>query len=341
MVECLFTLDYEIYGNGEGALQQLVWQPANELQRVFEVAAAKLVVFVEAAELETIEIAGSDPAIHDVKNQLRELHRRGHEIALHLHPQWCNAKYRQGQWELDNAEYNLCVLPPARIEYIVDRAIVWLRNTLDDPDYAPVSFRAGNWLFQPTGAVAQVLAAKGVKVDSSVFKGGLQRRHRLDYRAARRNGWHWRFRDEVNDPDANGAMLELPIYTEMVPFWHMLTGKRIAMQKAYVAVQKRNQSDHSTQRAGSFRDYLRLRYPMKFDFCRMTLAELTAMVERVLREDAQTPSVFKPMVAIGHTKDPVDIRTVEAFLAWLHARAIPVTTLAAAWHRCVNSTGSS
>ena len=28
MIECIFTIDYEIYGNGEGSLQQLVYEPA-------------------------------------------------------------------------------------------------------------------------------------------------------------------------------------------------------------------------------------------------------------------------------------------------------------------------
>ena len=31
MIECIFTVDYEIYGNGTGALIDLVYEPAKQL----------------------------------------------------------------------------------------------------------------------------------------------------------------------------------------------------------------------------------------------------------------------------------------------------------------------
>ena len=33
MIECIFTIDYEIYGNGEGSLKELVFEPASVLKR--------------------------------------------------------------------------------------------------------------------------------------------------------------------------------------------------------------------------------------------------------------------------------------------------------------------
>jgi hypothetical protein len=88
MIEVIFTLDYEIYGNGEGSLMELVLEPAAELKRIFEDAGAKLVVFVEAAELEMIAATRSDPDIDAVEQQIRDFRRDGHEIGLHIHPQW-------------------------------------------------------------------------------------------------------------------------------------------------------------------------------------------------------------------------------------------------------------
>lgn len=188
MIECIFTVDYEIYGNGQGSLRRLVYGPAQKLMDIFDRAKAKIVVFVEVAELEQIEASGTDSAIDDVKHQVQELYRQGHEIALHLHPQWCNARYKNGKWELEYSEYNLCTLPRERIVQIVDRSIAYFREVLGAPDFTPLSFRAGNWLFQPTQTVADVLAERGIKIDSSVFKGGLQHQHKLDYRCAAKNG---------------------------------------------------------------------------------------------------------------------------------------------------------
>jgi len=310
MIECIFTIDYEIYGNGEGTLSELVYEPAETLKAIFNRSGAKFVAFTEAAELEVIEGAGTDPGIANVKQQIRDFFTEGFEIGLHLHPQWYNAKYETGGWRLDYREYNLCVLAEDRIAQIIDRSIAYLRHLLGVADFTPFSFRAGNWLFQPAESVAKVLAERGLKVDSSVFKGGLQHRYRLDYRPAARNGYFWKFKNDVNVADPRGTLLELPIHTQMVPFWKMGTGKRLGMEQRGPG--KAKQARMSMDR---LRDFLRFRYPLKFDFCRMTMAEITDMLNKIIREDQEDPSAYRPLVAIGHTKDLFDFETVEAFLA--------------------------
>ncbi len=97
--------------------------------------------------------------------------------------------------------------------------------------YTPFSFRAGNWLFQPTQPAANILAERGVKVDSSVFKGGMRHQHNLNYCQALKNGYYWKFTEQVDIPAREGTMLEMPIYTQMVPFWQILTSKRIEMER--------------------------------------------------------------------------------------------------------------
>ena len=261
MIEVIFTLDYEIYGNGEGSLRELVHEPARKLKAVFDKFGAKLVLFAEAAELEMISLQKADSAIEDVETQIRELHVQAHEIALHLHPQWVNARYLNGKWDLDYSEYNLCTLSEERISEIVDRSINYLRNVLETSDYIPLSFRAGNWLFQPTMKAARTLAERGVKIDSSVFKGGVQHQHHLDYRRAAGNGYYWRFRSDVNMADNQGKMVEIPIFTQMVPIWKMATAKRIGLQ------QKGN-SSRPTFRNRAYRllDRARFRSPFEIRF---------------------------------------------------------------------------
>lgn len=321
MIEFIFSIDYEIYGNGEGALRELVYEPARELKNIFDKTGSKLVIFVEVAELEKFEAYGPDPVIIDVKQQVKEFYQHGHEIALHLHSQWCNASYKNDGWVLDYEEYNLCTLPSDRIAEIIDNALYYLRTTLDSPDYTPISFRAGNWLFQPTEAAARALAARGIKIDSSVFKGGLQYLYKLDYRSAIGNGYFWKFYANVNTPDPKGILLEIPIYTQMVPFWKIITSKRVGLQQ-------KGSSEQDTIKGKLFRilDRLRFRQPLKFDFCRMTITELTNMVDRIIREDEADTASFRPIVAIGHTKDLVDFQTVESFLVYLSKKGIRSST---------------
>ena len=334
MIECVFTLDYEIYGNGTGALETLVYEPGERLRNIFKTWNARFVNFVEVAEFERIEACGADPAIELVKQQIKTLHHEGFEIALHLHPQWFNARYDAGKWTLDYSEYNLCTLSRTRIAQIVTRSIDYLRYVLDEPEFTPLSFRAGNWLFQPTRTAASVLAENGLKIDSSVFKGGIQHAHGLDYRRSLKNGYYWSFESDVNEPDLKGSWIEAPIYTEMIPSWKMATSKRVGMANG-LGVGGRSVS----QKVDRLRDLLRFRYPLKFDFCRMTLSELTSMMDRVILEDRKDPSVYRPLVAIGHTKDLVDPQTVDAFLSYLRSKKIEISTLREVYSKIVQING--
>lgn len=329
MIECIFTIDYEIYGNGKGLLRELVYEPAERLRELFLRRKARFMVFVEVAELEMIEAKATDPDIGLIKHQIQDFNGQGFEIGLHLHPQWYNARFENERWLLNYSEYNLCTLPKKRIIEIIDRSIAYFRNILGVADFTPFSFRAGNWLFQPTRTTAKVLAERGIKVDSSVFKGGLQHQHKLDYRMARRNGHYWKFTDDVSKSDPGGALLELPIYTQMVPTWKMLTTKRVGLQRRASSADQ-----NGKERLYRFLDFLRFQYPLKFDFCRMTIDELKKVLDTIVREDQQDPTSYRPIVAIGHTKDLVDFETIEKFLSYLEQKGITTTTFKEVYPKC-------
>jgi len=82
-------------------------------------------------------------------------------------------------------------------------------------------------------------------------------------------------------------------------------------------------------------DLLRFLHPRKLDFCRMTISELTGIFGDLIQKDEINNTEYKPIVAIGHTKELFDLDTVESFLAFLHQKRISVTTLQAAYSKCV------
>jgi hypothetical protein len=319
MIECVFTLDYEIYGNGQGSLRELVLEPTRRLAELFHAVEAPFVVFAEAVEFARIQEAQSDADIASVRAQLRELRAAGHEIGLHLHPWWANARYESGGWRMDWSEQNMGMLGPDRVNAIVSEGIRYLREALDDPSFTPLSFRAGQWAIQPTSVIANALAQCGVRVDSSVFKGGRVRGSGLDYRPALGNAGFWRFGSDVNVPDAKGLLWEVPIHTEMVPFWQMLGRKRLKLQS------KTRSASQGSPLRHHWRDFLRFRYPRKLDFCRLTFDEMREAVTGIL-EERQAGGERWPFVVIGHSKDFVDSEAVRRFLAFLREREIAVTT---------------
>lgn len=319
MIQFLFTVDYEIYGNGVGSLRDLVLDPTRRLADLFQKFDAPFVVFAEAMEFAKMEEAQCDPDSAGVRAQLRELRAAGHEIALHVHPWWSNARYEGGRWHLDWSERNIATLQPDRVEAIVTGAIRYLREGLGDPSFTPLSFRSGLWAMQPTPVIANVLARHGVRVDSSVFKGGRVHGLGLDYRPAVGNDDFWRFSNDVNVPDSEGMLLEVPIYTQMVPFWQMLGRKRLKVHS------KTRKASEGSPLPRVWRDFVRLRYPRKLDFCRMTFAEMREAITPLLEEE-QGPTERSRIVAIGHSKDFVDADSVGNFLAFLKERGVVVTT---------------
>jgi hypothetical protein len=323
MIEFIFTIDYEIYGNGTGSLDDLIYEPARRLKNLFEKHNARFVAFIEAVELEKIEAYGTDPTIDGIKKQIRDFYRDDFEIALHLHPQWSNARYEGRRWALDLSEYNLCTLSRTRINQIVEDSMAYLRHVVDQSHFTPLSYRAGNWLFQPTAAAANVLAEKGIRIDSSVFKGGIQRNHSLDYRIALRNGYYWPFSHDVNQQDPTGSWIEVPIHTDMVPVWKMRTSKRMGFSNQFGG-----HGSSTRQKLTRAFDFLRFRYPRKLDFCRMTLDELTSIMLLIIRKDIEDPESYRPIVAIGHTKDLTDFDTVGGFLSFLEKKRIRISTFA-------------
>ena len=330
MIDLIFTVDYELYGDGTGSLADCVIEPAEKLREAFQRHGAPFVAFIEAAEFEMMESKGNDEALPKVREQIRAFYASGIEIGLHLHPQWYGATCENGRWALEYGEYNLCVLPEARIDSLIRRSIRYLRGLLREREFTPLAFRAGNWLFQPTRTLAEVLTRNGIRIDSSVFKGGRQRQYGLDYRKTVRNGYYWSFSHRVEEPDPGGPLIELPVYTRMVPFWKMLKSKRISIQRKAISRTDRDVGHGKTR----WLDYSRFRYPLKLDYCRMTIHELRRMTDRIIREDRQSPGVYRPVVAIGHTKDLEDPETIVAYLSYLKDRGIRISTFQEAYPRC-------
>lgn len=332
MIDLVFTLDYELYGDGTGSLERHVFEPGTRINAVFQKWRTPFVVFVEAAEFEMIESEKSDKTIIRIKEQIRDYYNNGVEIGLHLHPQWYGGKHKNGKWVLNQNEYNLCTLSETKINSYIERSIAYIRETIGDPNFTPLVFRAGNWLFQPTRIVAEALLAHGIKVDSSVYKGGRQRQYGLNYRRALGNGYYWTFRGCVELPDPEGTMIELPVYTQMVPFWRMATPKRISIQ--------RKGPNQAVQVASKnflgLLDRARFRYPLKLDYCRLTSAELRRMTDVLVLEDKKNSEVYRPVVAIGHSKDLVDLDTVDAYLGYVRDRGIHVSTFLEVYAQCQN-----
>ncbi len=334
----LFTVDYEIHGNGHGSPRRLMVEPTERMLAQLGRHGARLTVMADVAEILRFrrhrDETGRDDFDYDaICGQLRTAVAAGHDVQLHLHPSYYRARLEGGHLAQEYADYDLARLPFERLEAMVREAKAWLEDLLRpvDPAYRCVAFRAANWSMNPARGIVRALAANGISIDTSVFKHG--RRDGMvsfDYAAAHDALVPWPVdADDVCRRDPHGEVVEFPIYCEEWPVWHFLTANRV-----YRAVQGRlnplprdeygASADGGARpdRVARLRRLLREKHAWKLDFNQCSGRQLVAALRRVeARYGAREETL--PVVLIGHSKlfTAWNARSLEPFLRFVAANA--------------------
>ena len=323
MVGLIFTLDYEIYGTGAGDPKALMVGPTEHLLSVLDRFGARVTIMAEVAEILAFKRQYEfRSVVAMIEDQLRSAVARGHDVQLHLHPAWFNAQYDGDRWHLDSSEYALVGLPLSRIS----ECLRWGKEYLEEllrpvrSTYRCVAFRAGNWLIQPAREVVTALERHGFRYDTSVFKHGWGSAgpYVLDYRSAHDELFSWVVDpDDINRSSERVGLREVPIFSRKVLLTSMLTPRRLSMQRHLrrrIALD--GAADSTRLGAGRQVSALRLFYPKKFDFCRMTFREMREYLHcAIARCDGADKPV--PVVAIGHSTELADGGQLRRFLEYV------------------------
>jgi len=319
MLKVIFTLDYEIHGNGDGCPYALMVEPTSRMMKQFESYGAKLTIMADVAEIlkfrEYKEQFGRDDYHYEaIAEQLRDAILRGHDVQLHLHASYFNARHEQGRWRQDWSEYNFAGLAPNRLKEVVKLGKEFLELSLRpiDPSYRCHVFRAANWAVSPSSNVVQALIENGIEIDSSVFKYG--RRDGLvnfDYSTAWSNLVPWRVdENDICARDMHGRLVEFPIYSE-----HRRLGAFLTPQRFYRAFVSRlhrfsNGSDSPARGRAAGRPRhngaqnsspLLRRHAWKADFNQCSGRQLIRALERAELAWGRNEAAV-PFVLIGHSK---------------------------------------
>jgi len=236
MLRIIFTLDYEIHGNGEGYPHDLMIEPTDRLRRLCEKYGAKLTIMADVAEIlkfkEYKEKNGRDDYSYDaIVDQLRSAIKNGHDVQLHIHSSYFNATHDNGYWIQDWSEYDFAGLPYERINWMIGTCKQFLESMLRpvDPTYRCVAFRAANWSVSPSKNVVRALVDHDIKIDTSIFQYGFRKGIvNFDYSQAYSPIVPWRVKeDDMCGRDDTGSLWELPIYSEKRWIGAFLTSNRI------------------------------------------------------------------------------------------------------------------
>jgi hypothetical protein len=174
MKKILLTFDYEIYFDGANHFNKLIEHTSRLLDVAFS-RKAKLVFFIDILYLVKLEESGQTDAFENVKKQVLQMGEQGHEIQLHYHPHWINAKHDRetDSWTFDRTEYSFSGM----IEKYGTQAAISQFNTANSKfiEYFGISssaFRAGGLSIQNNqDTLIGLLLDNRYIYDSSVMPG--------------------------------------------------------------------------------------------------------------------------------------------------------------------------
>ncbi|MBW2660860.1 MAG: hypothetical protein JRD93_02465 [Deltaproteobacteria bacterium] len=315
MLRVIFTLDYEIHGNGDGCPRTLMVEPTDRLLRLFEEYGAKLTIMADVAEIlkfkEYKEEVGRDDYRYDaIVDQLRSALSRGHDVQLHIHSSYFRAHHNQGRWCQDWSEYNFADLPYDRMVWMVRTGKKFLETFLRpvNQKYRCIAFRAANWCVSPSRNVVKALLANNIIIDTSVFKGG--RRQGLvnfEYSDAYHHMRPWPASlDDICRYASDSRLWEFPIYTEqrrIVSFLSINRFYRALLDKFHrmplIPLPEQDSLPIRKVTKPRLPSFLR-KHSWKADFNQCSGRQLIHALLRAERQTSATEII--PFVLIGHPK---------------------------------------
>jgi len=245
----ILTFDYELFGSGKGDVFKHLVDPTKSILVILNELNLKATFFVEQLEIDAIiELQEHFPPASKehiealaVEQQLHDIIQQGHDIQLHLHPQWYKAKYENKEWHLNFDWWRFSALPyntsedgtPGKYELIKtgkESLEKRVRKTL--PTYQCHSFRAGGYNVGDGKSSVDALVNNGLKLDSSVCPGFFSnsKLSKYDYTAVNANLYYWRSKASLLSPDPNAtseSCLQLPLVTVNSSFREKLSCARI------------------------------------------------------------------------------------------------------------------
>ena len=185
-----FVDDWELRGNGSGDIEDIQFRPMRELINIYNNYGIKGSFNVEVLQQLTFrEFENNHPELKVLADKwdaiVCETLQQGHDIQLHIHPQWTNAKFENGSWQL-TSDWSILNYSEEEAYAILERAKFYFETLLRPikEEYKCLSFRSGAWCLAPSPFLLEMLVRLGIVYDISIV-GGVHydtKNIKLDYR---------------------------------------------------------------------------------------------------------------------------------------------------------------
>ena len=363
--------DWEVRGNGTGDPRVLQFKPMRQLVKIFNRYGVRGSFNVEVMQQLTYRrLQDRFPELKIIADEWEQAVKgafcQGHDIQLHLHPQWLNAEYQgNGNWKLPG-DWSIINYPTQQIRAMLVAGKQYLEHLLHeiDPSYTCISFRAGSWCAAPSDSLLPILSELGFVFDMSIVAGlRLETRHvKLDYTQCdeRFAPYYPEMRDARRASRSVEPIVCIPTNSfsgARIALFRRDFGKASAMLRRKfregqqigtgTALSCGRGGDEWTNKGESGVLGLAKRVLKRYvvgqthvaDLSRLNFAMMRLMMANIHRQAAQCSLACVPVILGSHTKDISDFSDIERFVATLTRSAdIKTVTLTEIAHGLRNGT---
>lgn len=325
----IISVDYEIFGNGDGDVVQHITDPTDRMAKICEDHGAPLTVYFEAEEYaafkrfdkQLAQDLGYSPA-EKIAEQTIRLAKRSHDFQLHLHPEWVGCDYRNERWELDPTKRTVDSLfetEEETIDYIKARKedIEQLLSQAGGPQQKVTAYRAGAFSAQPSVKLLRALEANQILVDSSAVRGYYEKTDHvnLDYSYTPDKKRYWQVDQDVGRECVTGKVSEIPIYSKMGRRIQQATPRRLLAKFSKNTPKTKQKQMMKSLGVGKnpakIAKFLMKRFPIKLDYHNMSASQLIRWIKNAPKA---ADGELDVLMTIGHTKEHRDDQNFAAFL---------------------------
>jgi hypothetical protein len=339
------TDDWELRGNGAGDIERLQFLPMRELVKLYRAHDVRASFNAELMQQLTFR---KEQARHpelkkladDWDENVRQTFRQGFDIQLHIHPQWHEAKYENGKWQL-TADWSLLNHDADVVYEMLAAGKDYLEKLLQpiDSAYRCISFRAGAWCIAPSTHLLSSLVKLGIVFDMSIV-GGLffdTRNIKLDYTKSEED--FVPFYPQMDDARKVSPHTEKIICVPTHHFYgsrrqvfkhHLSIAWRKARQKIAPATaqagtlsatsyyQEWGQTNHASTLNRLYDKgvvpYLKGKHLIS-DLAQLDAALLREMLQAIRRRARASGLAQVPVILTNHSKDIQDFAPIASFIA--------------------------
>ncbi|MGQ4892552.1 MAG: hypothetical protein ACP6IP_08700 [Candidatus Njordarchaeia archaeon] len=301
MIHVIMTIDYEIFGNGRGDVKRHIIEPMNRLLNITNRYNVPLTIMFEVYEYiyfkkydkQLQRDWGYSPA-EIIQDQINRAYNRGHDIQLHIHPQFVKMRYAHKRFIPEIPELSVFDVNEQEVYNLIHRGKETLESVINANDHRCKALRLSNmgWVPAPIHT-ARAMERLGIYVHSlasicaPVGARGYQR-------------------------IGNTNVYEIPIYTIPAKTYEYLKPRYLSTL-AYVWLYSPPRIFKKSHKEIPSKVNPQNCRGLKWDLSKLSYYDMIKMLDYAI-EHYDYENYEIPLVMIGHTKDFFNDKNFDKFI---------------------------